>query len=188
MNMNNKEIEVRFLEINKSLLTKKLISIGARDQGEDLLEEIIFYDKDYKWRDVENKFVRLRKNKTHVTLAYKHHQNENFDGVEEIEFDVADIDKAELFLEKLGLIAYRHQQKRRHAFLLDNVNIDIDTWPKIPTYVELEGFSESTLKEVAAKLGLDWKNVIFESARTVIEKRYHIPVGSMKWFTFDKFE
>jgi adenylate cyclase class 2 len=184
----NKEIEVRFLEINKELLIKKLNDLGAEDHGEDLLEEIIFYDKDYKWRDEEKKFVRLRKNKKNTALAYKHHQQENLDGVEEIEFNIIDSDKVELFLERLGLVAYRHQQKKRHTFLLDGVTIDIDTWPKIPTYVELEGTSESALKEVAKKLDLDWKDAVFENARIVIEERYHIPVGSMKWFTFSKFE
>lgn len=184
----NKEIEVRFLEINKELLIKKLINLRAEDCGEDLLEEVIFYDKDYKWRDEEKKFVRLRKNKKNTVLAYKHHQQGSIDGVEEIEFNIIDSGKVELFLERLGLIAYRHQQKKRHTFLLDGVTIDIDTWPKIPTYVELEGNSESALKEVAKKLDLDWKDVVFESARIVIEERYHIPVGSMRWFTFSKFE
>lgn len=190
MNTNNKEIEVRFLEINKPLLVKKLQELGAQDHGDDLIEEVIFYDKDYKWRDI-GKFVRLRKNKESIVLAYKHHQSdqsETLNDVEEIEFGVTDNNKAELFLEKLNLVAYRHQQKKRHTFILDEVTIDIDTWPKIPTYVELEGFSELAIKEVAKKLDLDWKNVVFENARTVIEQRYHIPVGTMKWFTFNKFE
>lgn len=185
MNTDNKEIEVRFLEINKPFLVKKLADLGAEDYGEDMLEEIIFYDKERTWKD---KFVRIRKSKNDIILTYKHHQSETIGGAEEIEFGVTDFNKAELFLEKVGLEAYRHQQKKRHSFSLDGVIVDIDTWPKIPTYVELEGFSESAIKEVARKLELDWKDVIFENARTVIEQRYNIPVGSMKWFTFDKFE
>lgn len=185
--MENKEIEVRFLEINKLLLIEKLNKLGAQDHGEDLIEEIIFYDKEHKWKN-EGRFVRLRKNKQKILLAYKHHKSETLDGVEEIEFGVTESEKVEIFLEKLGLVAYRHQQKKRHSFILNEVIIDIDTWPQIPTYVELEGNSESALKEAAQRLELDWKNVIFENARTIIEQRYNIPVGSMKWFTFDKFE
>ena len=71
---------------------------------------------------------------------------------------------------------------------MDDVIVDIDTWPKIPTYVELEGPSENALKSAAARVGFDWKDAVFENARIVIEERYHIPVGSMKWFTFDRFE
>ncbi|MES2315127.1 MAG: class IV adenylate cyclase [Patescibacteria group bacterium] len=185
--MNNREIEVRFLEIDKQLLIKKLSDLGAQDHGEDLLEEIIFYDKDHKWPD-EGKFVRIRKDSKGVLLSYKHHQSENINGVEEIEFGITDSEQAKVFLEKLGLIVFRYQQKKRHSFTLNGVTVDIDTWPKIPTYLELEGSSELELKEAAGKLQLDWQEVVFKSARTIIEEQYHIPVSSMKWFTFDKFE
>jgi adenylate cyclase class 2 len=71
---------------------------------------------------------------------------------------------------------------------LDNVKIDIDTWPKIPTYVELEGDSEKDLKAMAYKLGFDWGDAVFENAGLVIENRYGLKVLSMKWFTFDRIE
>ena len=58
--MQNKEIECRFLEIDKKDLIKRLKKLGAKDKGEVLLEETIIYDKDLKWRN-ENRFVRLRK-------------------------------------------------------------------------------------------------------------------------------
>jgi adenylate cyclase class 2 len=95
---------------------------------------------------------------------------------------------AELLLERLGYPAYRHQQKLRHTFVLDNVMVEIDTWPRIPTYVELEGESEQALKDVAEKLSLGWKDAVTDNPRKVIEDRYKIPVGRMRWFTFERFE
>jgi hypothetical protein len=68
------------------------------------------------------------------------------------------------------------------------VHVDIDTWPKIPTYVELEGCSEDDLKAVAKQLGLHWDTVELRDPKLVIEQVYGIPVGQMKWFTFDRFE
>jgi adenylate cyclase class 2 len=183
-----REIEVRFLEIDPVKLKQKLIGLGAEDNGDVLLEEVIFYDKDMKWRDSEGKFVRLRKDDKRISLSYKHHQSASTDGVEEIEFEVGDMARAEAFLERVGLVAYRHQQKKRHSFHLGNMVADIDTWPRIPTYVELEGISEEALKQFASQLGLDWDRAVFKSAREVIEQDYHVPVGNMKWFTFDKFE
>jgi adenylate cyclase class 2 len=187
MNKNNKEIEVRFLEIDKPALINKLLRAGAKDLGEDLLAEIIFYDKEFTWRD-EQKFVRLRKTRDKVLLTYKHHFEDSAEGTEEIELEVSDLEKAAAILEKTNLMAYRWQEKYRHTFTLDGVTVDIDTWPKIPTYVELEGHSEESLKTVAANLGLDWRTVTFENARKVIENKYKIPVGKMRWFTFDRFE
>ncbi len=66
--------------------------------------------------------------------------------------------------------------------------IDIDTWPRVPTYVEIEGQSEEDLKKTAELLGLDWSKVVLENPRVVIEKYYKIPVGMMTYFTFDRFE
>jgi len=66
--------------------------------------------------------------------------------------------------------------------------VEIDTWPKIPTYVELEGDSEQVLRDTAQKLGFDWADAVTDNPRKVIEERYHIPVGQMTWFTFGRFE
>ena len=41
-----KEIETRFLDIDKEELVKKLVSLGASDEGEEKLEEIIFHAAD----------------------------------------------------------------------------------------------------------------------------------------------
>lgn len=186
--MEHKEIEVRFLEINKDDLVNRLKELDAEDLGEDLLEEVIFYDRELKWKDSGKKFVRIRKANGKIILTYKCQDRECIDGTEEVEFEVSSFAKAEVLLERIGLIPFRHQQKKRHKFMLGDVTIDIDTWPKIPTYVELEGESEEDLKKAAEKIGLDWKDVTHQHPRTIIEQKYNVPVGDMKWFTFDRFE
>ena len=186
--MSNIEIEARFLDINKEKLIDSLHKVGAIDCGEELLEEVIFYDKDFKWRDVEHKFIRLRKNNKKVVLTYKQHITHTVDGSEEIEFEIESLEKGINFLNKIDLLEARHQEKKRHTFTFNDVTIDIDTWPRIPTYVELEADSEEKIKETAILLGFDWNKANFENAGYIIENRYHIPVLSLKWFTFDKFE
>lgn len=183
----NKEIEAKFLDIDKNKVIDLLKIIEAEDLGESLLKEVIFYDKDLNWAK-EGKFVRIRTFNGKSTVSFKDHKEKTVDGTIEIEFKTDEPEEVELFLEKIGLVAFRHQEKYRHSFLLDNVKIDIDTWPKIPTYVELEGDSEKDLKVVAEKLGFDWTNAVFENAGLVIENRYGIKVMSMKYFTFDKIE
>ena len=185
--METKEIEVRFLEIDKEDLVKKLLALGAKDLGEVMLEEVIFYDQECKWRD-ENKFIRLRKSGEKIKITYKQNREQKIDSAVEIEFEVSDMKKAEALLEKTGLIGYRHQQKLRHIFELGDVTIDIDTWPRVPPYVELEGPSEEAIKETAQKLGLNWADVVLEDAGYVLDRKYGIPVTNMRWFTFDRFE
>lgn len=188
--MEYKEIEVRFLEINKDELAAKLHELGAVDHGEDLLDERVIFDKDLEWQKAA-KFMRLRTKGGKTTLAYKDRRDPHqpsVDGTEEIEFDVSDPELAQALLSRLGYELFRYQQKKRHSFSLGTVHVDIDTWPKIPTYVELEGESEDDLKTAAAALGLDWSVVELRDPKLVIEQVYGIPVGQMKWFTFDRFE
>lgn len=183
----HQEIECRFLEIDKDELIKKLIELGAEDFGEKLLEETIIYDKELTWRD-GGKHMRLRRIEDKTYLTYKEHHGHTVDGAYEIEFEIGDYEKAEYLFEKVGLVPYRHQQKKRHTLELNGVTFDIDTWPSIPSYVELEGESEEALKAAAKEAGLDWKDAVFHSPSWVIEEKYHIPVRSLRWFTFDKLE
>jgi adenylate cyclase class 2 len=188
MNKEHIEIEARFLGIDEEVIMQKLKEAEAEDHGPDMLEEVIFYDKDLKWKAEGKRFIRIRKNREGVRLTYKHVKSESIDGTEEIEISIDSLEKGEALLDRLGFVAFRHQQKKRHSFELDGVKIDIDTWPRIPPYVELEGPSEEEIRKVAEKLGFKWEAASFESAKSIIENQYSIPVGNMKWFTFDKFE
>jgi predicted adenylyl cyclase CyaB len=160
---------------------------GAVDTGEVLLNEVIFYDPEQRWAR-EGRLVRLRSGNGKPMLAYKHHTASAIDGAREIELAVSDAGAAEKFLEAVGLKAFRHQQKKRHTFRQGTVVIDIDTWPRVPTYVELEGPSRAAVMEVARALELDWSKAVFDDARKVLEGCYGIPIGQLRWFTLDRYE
>src|SRR3989344_7471641 len=130
------EIEARFLEIDKNALVEKLRMLGALDQGEHVLEEVIFYDPALRWRDVERRFLRLRKKAGAVELTYKHNSEERIDSAREIEFGVEDFLKTRDFFETIGFVPYRFQQKKRNTFRYGNVIVDIVTWPRVTAYVE----------------------------------------------------
>jgi len=185
--MTTQEIECRFLEIDKEALVKKLLELGAEDRGETLLEETIIYDAAGAWK-TGNRFLRLRKVGDKIKLAYKEHREHAVDGAFEIEFGIDDYAKAELLFEKIGLVPFRRQQKKRHTLDLKGVTFDIDTWPRIPTYVELEAESEQSLKDAVKSINYDWKNAVFQNAAWVIEEKYGIPVRKLRYFTFDRCE
>lgn len=183
-----KEIEVRFLEIDKPALVEKLLALGALDHGEQLLKEIIFYDQKNTWQG-QHKMIRLRSIGDKIFLTYKHNHSFVADGTEEIEVEVSDMEKAKALLEATGAVYMkRYQEKKRHSFTLGEVKVEFDTWPKIPTFVELEGFSEQHLKDTAARLSLDWSKAEMTNARAVIENQYGIPVVGYTYYTFDRIE
>lgn len=181
-----KEIETRFLDINKDELMKKLVSLGAIDKGEEKLEEIIFYDQAMSWKG-KNKFVRLRKTKDKIKLNYKNNEKQTVDSAQEIELEVSDLGKCSELFGKIGLKAIRQIEKNRHTFQLGDVNIDIDVWPKIPIYAELEGPSVESLKNVCNQLNIDWEKRFDGDAREVF-KHYGHNMDNLTVITFDEFK
>lgn len=180
------EIETRFLEIDKSELIKKLMTLGAVDRGEEKLEEIIFYDKNLSWQG-KGRFVRLRKTRSKVKLTYKNNAEQTIDSAREIELEVSDIDKCTDFFHQIGLKAIRQIEKYRHTFQLGDVIIDIDRWPKIPIYVEIEGSSIDSLKDICQQLGFDWEKRFDGDAREVF-KHYGYNMDDISVITFSNFK
>ncbi len=175
------------MEIDVADIKRRLIALGAVDKGEALLRETIIYDKDLMWLK-ERRVLRIREKNDEVEVTYKHHPDAKTLGTTEIEFHADSAKQAVALFEAIGLWPYRHQEKRRHTFKLGAITFDIDTWPKIPSYLEIEGLSEAAIKKATLQLGLKWKDAIFESARVVAEKYYKIPMGKLRYFTFDRVE
>jgi len=181
-----KEIETRFLEIDKDELIKKLVSLGATDKGEEKLDEIIFHAVDGSWVG-KRKFVRIRKTKNKIELTYKENVEQTVDSAREIELEISDMDKCSQLLEKIGLKAMRRLEKYRHTFKLNDVTIDIDTWPKIPVYVEVEGPSVEAVQNACKQLGLDWEKRFDGDAREVF-KKYGFDLDKITVITFSEFK
>jgi adenylate cyclase class 2 len=186
----DEEIEVRFLDIDKQALVAQLRArTDVEDLGEHMLKEAIFYDSALVWQKQGKRFVRVRDygNGT-VELTYKE-SADAVAGTKEIECTVSDFDTMCRFLEAVGLVLYRVQEKYRHTFHMkhatgETVIIDIDTWPTIPPYVEIEGNSEALVQKTAELLGFDYIQAETRNARRVIEEVYGVPVGTMREFTF----
>jgi len=181
-----KEIETRFLDINKDELVKKLVSLGAINKGEEKLAEIIFHDKEGLWKG-KGKFVRLRQTKDKVKLTYKENVGQTVDSAREIELEVSDFNECSEFLISTGLKAIRRLEKYRHTFKLGDVTIDIDTWPKIPVYAEMEGPAVESLKNVCHQLGLDWEKRFDGDAREVF-RHYGHNLDNITVVTFSEFK
>ncbi|MBP6943247.1 MAG: hypothetical protein KBB55_04375, partial [Candidatus Buchananbacteria bacterium] len=68
--------------------------------------------------------------------------------------------------------AKAYQETKREKWLLGDVEVTIDTWPWVPTFVELEGPTEEEVKAAAQKLGLDWNQVMHGSVETIYQMHY----------------
>ena len=134
----------------------------------------------------KGKFVRLRRTKNKTQLTYKTNVKQTADSAE-IELEVSDFNKCSEIFQNIGLKAIRQIEKYRHTFELDNIIFDIDTWPKIPTYIEIEGASLGSLKNACKQLSLDWEKRFDGDAREVF-KHYGHNLDNLSVVTFDEFK
>lgn len=109
------------------------------------------------------KWIRLRKTNDITTLTVKHILADNETNIQqmlETEMVVPSMEEANDLLEALGYSYKNYQEKRRVSYLLNNHEIDIDTWPGIPTYMEIEGSDEKDLDEILNLLGYTMKDTV----------------------------
>ncbi len=157
------EYEVRVLNINPEGVIKKLEELGASFQW-DRIQRRYVYDFIPK---IEGKWIRLRTNGKKTTLTIKNLVSSLIDGTQELEIEVDDFEKCHLILKELGYEARSYQENRRCQYLLDGVEIDIDSWPLIPTYLEIEGPSERVVYQTLERMGFDKGDVVTKDVQKI---------------------
>ena len=168
------EIEARLLEIDVENFIKKLNDNDAVFVG-DWLQVRYCYD----FNPVrENSWIRLRTNGVETTLTIKEIKSSKIDGTKELEIVVSDFFSTDELLNKLGYIARSKQENRRIRYVLDGVEIDIDYWPLIPTYVEFEADSESKIVNVCNKLGIYYNELTSLDVESIY-KTYGVDVNAI---------
>ncbi len=145
----NIEYEVRVLNVNKDEIIKKLKELNAEFKWERIQKRYTYDFKPilpYKW-------IRLRTDGIENTLTIKNVKSHEIDGTEELEIEVNDFEKTNLILKELGYLPKAFQENKRCRYYLDNVEIDIDSWPMIPDYIEIEGNNSEEVMNIVKKLG-----------------------------------
>jgi adenylate cyclase class 2 len=174
-----KEIEAKFINISKVVMVKKLEEIGATKVFDERLLTRCAYNLPIHDKDA---WVRVRDEVDKVTMSYKKESSQSLDGVEEIEIVVDSFEKTRDFLKAVGLFekAYQETKRMRYEIKDKGVVFDIDTWPGLEPWIEIEADNEEIVKEYALKLGFDWKDAMFGSAPLVYERIYNISSDFIK--------
>ncbi len=165
------EYEAKFLSVDVAGLQAKLAALGAvRAFPRTLLTRKIFENDALE----DGAWLRLRDEGTHSTLTLKQVTDATtIDGTTEIETEVADLRAMSEILHRLGLREVRYQENYREEWRLGEVVFDFDTWPGLPTFVEIEGPDEAAVRRAAAAAGLDYAAARFGS----VDEIYQSEIG-----------
>jgi adenylate cyclase class 2 len=161
------ECEAKFLYVDVVGLQAKLAALGAvRTLPRTLLTRKIFENDALEggaWLRLRDEGIRSTLTLKQVTDASK------IDGTTEIETEVADLRAMSEILHCLGLREVRYQENYREEWRLGEVVFDFDTWPGLPTFVEVEGPGEASVRQAAAAAGLDYATARFGSVDEIYQ-------------------
>lgn len=117
------------------------------------------------------KWIRLRENgnKIEFTVKYIYSANVEYEieQVREYEINVDSLETANKIIEELGYIKKKYIEKRRTSYELNNTKIEIDEWPLIKPYIEIEGKTTEEIYDALYKLGYKKENAKIMNAEDV---------------------
>ena len=207
--INLSKIKNLFYEVDQLLSEEDSVFLKNRFSINNLLE-IFSFEVDYiekivndkeladflnKFRIPQNKWIRLRKTveensdksiREKITLTIKHVLKDNQSGIQqmkETEIFVNSFEEANELLENLGFYHRGYQEKRRVKYILDEHEIDIDAWPGLPTYFEVEGKDKEDLERILNLLGYSFEDTI-SCTVDEIYKKMGIDINNMKELKF----
>lgn len=155
------EYEAKFLAVDVTGLQAELTALGAvQALPRTLLTRRIFENDSLD----EGAWLRLRDEGTRSTLTLKQVTDATtIDGTKEVETEVTDLHAMADILRRVGLTEVRYQENYREEWRLGEVAFDFDTWPGLPTFLEIEGPDEASVRRAAALLDLDYSEARFGS-------------------------
>ena len=176
----NTEYEIRVIDIDKEYIIKRLEELGAKKIGEFNQKRYVYDMKPKK----DSQWIRLRTDGYKTTLTYKNVINNTIDGTKELEIEVSDFNNTNKLLEIMGYINKGYQENNRIKYELNNIEIDIDTWPMIPTYLEIEGKNEQEIMDTVELMQLDKSKITALNCKDIYKQIYGIDIGSIKQLKF----
>lgn len=153
------EFETQVLEINSEEIISKLRALGAEEKEEVFSKRWVFDIACLNAKEPGlGEWIRIRQVGEEATITYKNKKGTGISDTTEIELKIENFDKMASILEKLNSFTGQYyQENKRKQFFLNGLEFDIDYWPNIKPYLEIEGGSEEDVKNGLKLLGLEDK-------------------------------
>ena len=101
-----------------------------------------------------------------------------------MEIEVSDFEKTNQIMNMLGYEHSMYQENKRTIYKLGEIEFDIDTWPMIPTYLEIEGKNKEQVEKMIEKLNVDKEKLSLDKV-SEIYKKYGLDIHEYKDLKFE---
>ena len=174
----NIEYEATFLNIEKDDIRKRLKMAGAVLVRLEHVQKRKTFQLPKEKRS-EGAWLRVRDEGDKITMSLKIIDGEAITDQKEICLEVNDFLSAYELLSMIGCEEKSYQVTKRELWTLDGVEVTIDEWPFLDPFVEVEGNSEASVKNVSEKLGFAYSEALFCAIGTLYQLKYGITLDEI---------
>lgn len=167
------EYEATFVNINKEGVRSRLKEVGAKLIKEEFLQKRTVFNLP-KNNEIKGGWLRVRDEGDKITMSLKVVDGKEIENQKEVCLIVDDYQQAELLLTALGADKKAYQETKRELWILDEVEVTIDTWPFLEPFVEVEGKDNDVVRAVSEKIGFKWDEAKFCAVDTLYSEKYGI--------------
>ncbi|MFJ2607730.1 CYTH domain-containing protein [Streptomyces sp. NPDC091279] len=146
------EYEAKALDIDLADTARRILEAGGTRTTAPRLMRRYVYDT---VPPVPGRWVRLRDTGAGITLCVKQISTDDVDGTHETEVTVDSFEETAELLRLTGLSPRGYQENRRTSYALGAVRLEVDEWPRIPPYLEIEADDAAQVWEAAEALGIE---------------------------------
>ncbi|MFZ2969900.1 MAG: hypothetical protein WA063_02015 [Minisyncoccia bacterium] len=139
-----------------------------------------------KFKINHNKWIRLRESDGKTELTVKHvfeKSNSALQKVQEAETKVFSFEGTNDILEEIGLASRSYQEKIRISYEYGKANIEIDIWPMLKPYIEIESEDEKLIDNLINILNYQ-NNEIVSMNTEQLYKRIGIDIHKISQLKF----
>ena len=161
------ENEGRVLDIQVDKVISNLERIGAKC-------EFCAYQKRYVYDfhpSVKGKWIRLRSDGVTTTLTIKEISDNSISGTKELEIEVSDFEMTNELLIELGYNPRSYQENFRISFKGNGYEADIDYWPQLGSYLEIEADTKEKVYNTFGLLGFKNEKITGENVDLLYQKQ-----------------
>lgn len=193
------EKEIKILGVDLLVVSNSIEALGAKKVLDDLTQikcfdvtdnfkpelvpnkyksisdALVELTKQKKLRD-QNFHLRARKQSNHYEFTLKYATKTESKVKEEVEINIelsqSEWENMENTLFQAGVEMVARQEKKRTSWIYEplGLHFDLDTWPGIPTYLEIEGSTEQDIQQGIILLELQNLEISTESGSKLFQR------------------
>jgi len=162
-----KEIEIKILNIDPKKFKINLKKLGGKMINKPTLLRELYFESPSEKRVYSSFRLRSEGQRSFLTLKMKK-DDRQFEIRDEYEVEVSDFNTARKILELAGFNVFRQREKMRESYKVGTIRIEVDTYPEIKPYAEIESTNKKDIKEFLDKMGFVLEYAVKKTATEII--------------------